>query len=112
MTIIIASDNLSNTAIILASGKGQVETGTSILKDLGAPEDKQYWNNAFIVNNHTATIKVGIGKDTQLISAGDAYSWDVDNEVLFTTIFIEEMGTLAQIDIGDVIVQVKRTERN
>jgi len=108
MATIVASDNLSNTAVIAASGTGQIQTDISILKGLGAPENEQYWNALFLVNNHTATIRVVVGKDTQLISAGDAYEWDIDNSVKYTTIIITEMGGLAQIDIGDIVAQVKR----
>jgi len=108
MVTIIASDEQKNSAVIAASTSAQIQFDLTKIKQLGAPLDQQHYNGCFIVNNHSGTIKITIGKDIQLISSGDAFEWGYFNQVKFNTALITEMGGLAQIDIDDVTLQAKR----
>jgi len=105
---VIASDEVSNTAAIAASGTGQIPTDTSILKDIGLRPNQQFYNYCFLTNGHTSAIRVKIGKDTQRIGAGDAFEWGSDKRIIFDTIIIEELGTAVQIDIGDIKANIAR----
>jgi len=108
MGVVISSDNGSNTVEIPISSVGTLPIDNEKLKGIGLIQNLQYWNYAFIINNHSAAIKVIIGKDVQYIAMGDAFEWGQDKRVVFDSIVIEEVGAVAKIDVGDIIYNIAR----
>jgi len=100
--VIIASTSGSNLTAIPISSKGIIPLNTTPLKNLGLHGAALAYNTHQIINGHSAGIKITLGSSVIIIGAGDGYEWTIDNKAYADTIFIEELGGAAAIDIGDI----------